>query len=105
MKIKVTSEKYNPLLKRKEVQFQIHHEQTGGTPSRFEVRKALADLLKTELDLVYVKKFSTKTGTLTAVGTANVYDSVEQAKFVEPEHIILRNSPPEKPKEEEKEES
>jgi len=100
MEIKVISERYNPLLKRKEIIFQVHHEQTGGTPSRLEVRKALAEVLKTELDLVYVKKVSTRTGTLTAVGTANVYDSVEQAKFVEPEHVILRNSPPEKPKEE-----
>jgi len=100
MEIKVVSERYNPLLKRKEIKFQIDHKQTGGTPRRFEVRKALASLLNAQLDLVYVKKFSTKTGTLTAVGTANIYDSVEQAKLVEPEHIVLRNAPPEKPKEE-----
>jgi ribosomal protein S24E len=34
------------------------------------------------------------------VGSANVYEKAEQAKFVEPEHIIKRNNPPEKPKEE-----
>jgi ribosomal protein S24E len=45
----------------------------------------------------------TKTGTMLAVGEANLYDSPEQVKLVEPEHIITRNIPPEKPTEEEKE--
>lgn len=90
MEIKIVSEKENLLLKRKEICFQIEHVQTG-TPSRMEARKAVANTLKTNMDLVYVKKFETKTGTFTAVGTANVYDSVEQAKFVEPEYIIKRN--------------
>lgn len=104
MEIKVVSEKHNPLLKRREVLFEIDHKQTGGTPRRFEVRKALAKLLNVELDLVYVKKFSTKTGTMSAVGTANVYQSAEQAKLVEPKYIILRNAPPEKPEEKKAEE-
>lgn len=106
MKIKIISEKQNPLLKRKEICFQIEHAQTSGTPPRLEVRKAVANTLKTGIDMVYVKKFETKTGTFTTVGTANVYDSVEQAKFVEPEYVIKRNVLMEKPEEkaEEKEE-
>jgi len=40
------------------------------------------------------------TGTNTAVGVANAYETAEQAKLVEPGYIIKRNSPPEKPKEE-----
>lgn len=98
MGAKIVSEKENPLLKRKEICFQIEHAQTG-TPSRLEVRKAVAKILRTDIDLVYVKKFETKTGAFTAVGTANVYDSVEQAKLVEPEYIIKRNVLMEKPKE------
>lgn len=104
MKGKVVSEEYNPLLKRKEVMFEIEHEQTAGTPPRFEVRKALAKLLKTDLDVVYVKRVETKTGTMTAVGIANVYESVEQAKLVEPRYVLARNVPPEKPREEKTEE-
>jgi small subunit ribosomal protein S24e len=102
MEIKIISEKENPLLKRKEVNFQVEHSQTGNTPPRLEVRKAVATALKKNADLVFVKKMETKTGTRTAVGLANVYDSVEQAKLIEPEYIIKRNVPPEKPKEEEK---
>ncbi len=99
MDVKVISKKKNPLLKRKEVQFQVEHNQTGSTPTRLETRRAVAKALKTDADLVFVKKLETKTGTHTAVGLANVYDSVEQAKFVEPEYIIKRNVPPEKPEE------
>jgi small subunit ribosomal protein S24e len=98
MEIKIISKKENPLLKRKAISFQIEHVQTK-TPSRTEVRKAVAKILKTDMGLVYVKKFETKTGTSMAVGIANVYDSVEQAKFVEPEYIIKRNVSVEKPEE------
>ncbi len=103
MDIKILTEKQNPLLKRKEVNFQVKHEQTGSTPSRLEIKKAVATALKVDEKMVFVKKCSTKTGTQTAEGIANVYDTIEQAKFIEPEYIIKRNVPPEKPKEEEKE--
>jgi ribosomal protein S24E len=99
MKLNIISKEQNPLMKRKEVTFSIEHAQTGGTPTRIEVRKQLATLLKTDLDLVYVKQLETKTGTMVAIGEANAYDSVEQAKLVEPEHIIARNATPEKPEE------
>ena len=101
MEVKILSEKENPLLKRREVHFRVEHSQTGNTPPRLEVRKALATALKRDADLVFVKKIETKTGTRAAVGLANVYDSVEQAKLIEPKYIIKRNAPPEKPKEEE----
>ncbi|MGQ9529918.1 MAG: 30S ribosomal protein S24e [Candidatus Bathycorpusculaceae bacterium] len=103
MDIKIISEEKNPLLKRREVQFQVEHTQTGSTPPRLEIRKAVANALKTDVDLVIIKKFKTKTGTHIAVGTANVYDSIEEARLIEPEYIIKRNVPSEKPKEEEKE--
>ena len=99
MKLKIVSKEQNPLMKRKEVTFSVEHAQTGGTPTRVEVRKQLATLLKTDLNLVYVKQLETKTGTMVAIGEANAYNSVEQAKLVEPEHIIARNAIPEKPEE------
>jgi ribosomal protein S24E len=103
MKLKIDSKEQNPLMKRREVTFSVEHAQTGGTPTRVEVRKQLATLLKTDLDLVYIKQLETKTGTMVAVGEANAYDSVEQAKLMEPKHIIARNAiPEEKPEEPEK---
>jgi small subunit ribosomal protein S24e len=99
MKVNIISKEQNPLLKRKEVTFSVDHAQNGGTPSRVEVGKQLASLLKTNPELVYVKSMETKTGKMFAIGEANVYDSIKQAKFVEPEHIIARNTLPEKPEE------
>jgi small subunit ribosomal protein S24e len=99
MNLKIVSKEQNPLMKRREVTFSVEHAQTGGTPTRVEVRKQLATLLKTDLDLVYVKQLETKTGTMVAIGEANAYDSVEQAKLMEPKHIIARNATPEKPEE------
>jgi ribosomal protein S24E len=103
MDIKIISDEKNTLLKRREVYFQVEHTQTGSTPPRLEVRKAVANALKTDIDLVVIKKFETKTGTHIAIGLANVYDSIEQARLIEPEYIIKRNFPSEKPKEEETE--
>lgn len=100
MKVEIVSKEQNPLLKRKEVTFRIEHDKKGGTPTRGEVRKTLATMLKTDLELVYVKQIETKTGTTVAVGEANAYESIEQASLIEPKHIIVRNAPPEKPKEE-----
>lgn len=103
MQVEITSEKNNPLLKRKEIQFKVEHSETGSTPPRLEIRKAVANTLKISTDLVFVKRLKTKAGTHTASGEANVYDAVEQAKLIEPEYIIKRNIPPEKTKEEKKE--
>jgi small subunit ribosomal protein S24e len=102
MKLKIILDKKNPLLKRREIYFDVEHNQTGSTPPRLEVRKVVADALKVDANLVFVKRLETKTGTQIASGVANVYDSIEQAKLVEPEYIIKRNVPPVKPEEERK---
>jgi len=97
MKVNIISKKQNPLIKRKEITFNVDHAQNGGTPTRVEVSNQLASLLKTKSELVYVKNFKTKRGTMVAVGEANVYESIEYAKLNEPKHIIARNVFPEKP--------
>jgi small subunit ribosomal protein S24e len=100
MEVKIVSSKENPLLKRKEVQFRIEHGPQSKTPGRLEVKKAIAVELKLGEELVFVKDMRTLTGTGTAVGHANIYETAAQAKLVEPDYIVKRNSPPEKPKEE-----
>jgi small subunit ribosomal protein S24e len=102
MEVKIISEKSNPLLGRREIRFHVKHDQTGSTPPRLEIRNAVATALKADADLVFVKKVETKTGRHIAIGMANVYNSVKKAKLIEPEYVIKRNAPPEKPKEEEK---
>ncbi len=99
MQIKIESSKENPLLKRTEVGFTIVHGPKEKTPERLAVKKAVAIEMKTGDDVVFIKRMKTKTGTTITQGVANVYQSVAQAKLVEPEYIRKRNSP-EKPKEE-----
>ncbi len=100
METKILSETENKLLKRKEVVFQVEHSQTGSTPPRTEVKEALAKALKKDANLIFIKKMETKTGTRTAIGTANIYDSLEHAKLIEPEYIVKRNIPTEEQKKE-----
>ena len=102
MEVKVVSVKDNPLLKRREVQFRVEHGPAGKTPGRLEVKRVLANELKVGEELVFVEQMRTLTGTSVAVGAANVYASMEQARRVEPDYIVKRNLP-EKPKEEPKE--
>jgi small subunit ribosomal protein S24e len=99
MEVKIVSAKENPLLKRKEVNFRVEHGPQGKTPGRLEVKRALAAELKVGEELVFVEKMQTLTGTNTAVGVANAYETLKQAKLIEPEYIVKRNLP-EKPKEE-----
>lgn len=105
MKVTITQQQYNPLLKRKEIAFEVDHKQTRGTPTRLEVRNALAEMLKAKPEVVCVKRIETKTGTMIAVGEANAYDTVEQASLIEPKYIIERNTPKEKKETEEKAEA
>jgi len=100
MQVKIESSKDNPLLKRTEVCFTIVQGPKEKTPQRLEARKAVAIEMKVGDEVVFVKRMRTKTGTSITQGVANVYQSVAQAKLVEPEYIRKRNSPPEKPKEE-----
>ncbi|MBS7656706.1 MAG: 30S ribosomal protein S24e [Candidatus Bathyarchaeia archaeon] len=98
MKIEIVEKKRNELLKRDEVEFHVDHEKSG-TPKRLEVKQKLASVLGVDETRVFIKKLVTKTGSMTSIGQANVYDSADQAKLIEQKHIILRNSPKNEKKE------
>jgi ribosomal protein S24E len=74
--------------------------QEPSTPSRSEVRREIAVLLKADIDRVWVRYIETRSGTNTTVGLAHVYDDAAKAFEVEPEHIINRNQQPSKQEEE-----
>lgn len=92
MKIKILTQKHNPLLKRREISFEVEHSDEGCTPSRLELRNSLTNMLKTRSDLLFVEKLGTRTGTTISIGEAHVYESPNQAILVEPEHIVTRNT-------------
>lgn len=100
MEVRVESEKYNPLLKRREVYFKIRFSEK--TPTRKEVREKVAGLLNVELDRIVVDYIKTEFGKKEAKCYVKVYESPEDLKRIEEEHILFRNFPELKKKEEEK---
>jgi len=102
MKVELTSTKKNPLLVRREINFEVRQ---PSTPSRLDTRNQIADILKVEPERVYILKLETRTGTQITVGRAHVYDAVKRAQLVQESHIIARNNPSKKEgQKEEKEE-
>jgi small subunit ribosomal protein S24e len=95
--LKVKQDTYNPLLKRKEVSVEVDHERQG-TPSRLELRKAVASKYNTKPENVYIIDVETGTGTQNAVCLAEVYDDSKTAQQTVPKYIQTRNLPPEERK-------
>jgi small subunit ribosomal protein S24e len=88
VKLELTSTKINKVVGRKELAFKIEE---ASTPSRADVRRDIAVLMRTDLDNVYVCELKTKAGTRKITGVAHVYDDAETALKVEPKYIITRN--------------
>ena len=94
LKTELKAIKKNPLIGRREITFEIKE---PSTPSRAAVRRDIAVLTKTDLDQIWVRSISTKTGTQRTIGVAHVYDDPKKAIQVEPAYIIERNRIPEQP--------
>ena len=97
MDFKVKQDTYNPLLKRKEVSVEIDHDGQG-TPSRVDLRKAVASKYNTKQENVYVVDMETGTGTQSAICAVEVYDDAQTAQQTVPKYIQTRNLPPEERK-------
>lgn len=90
MEVKISSEKVNPLLDRREISFHIDHD-FEGTPRLFDVKKAIALICGVNEELVYVIKLKTLTGINRTIGKAEIYYDAEKARLLVPKHIQLRN--------------
>lgn len=97
MDLKVKDDTYNPLLKRKQLSVEVDHD-GGGTPSRVDLRKAIATKYNTKPDNVYILDIDTKTGTQSAVCVVEVYDDAQSVRRTVPKYIQIRNLPPEERK-------
>jgi small subunit ribosomal protein S24e len=90
MEIRISSEKENPILRRREMDFFVDHTSTG-TLRRYEVRKAIAEMYRVDINVVYVKKMQTLFGTNRTRGEVEIYESPEIAKALVTSHIQTRN--------------
>lgn len=97
MELKIKQEEYNALLKRKEIFAEVDHDEAG-TPSRVDLRKAIASKYGVKPDSVYVIDVRTKTGTQNAVCEVQVYDDQKSAQSTVPRYIQTRNLPPDERK-------
>ena len=91
MKVEIEGKKDNLLLERLEVNFRVDHE-GGATPTREEVRDQLAKALKVEKSTIIVDEIRTEFGKQISSGYAKVYRSVESAKKLERDHLLVRNA-------------
>lgn len=97
MEFKIREDTYNPLLKRKEVRVEVDHD-AAGTPTRTDLRKAIATKYNTKTENVYVLDIDTKTGTQVASCAVEVYDDPQTAQRTVPKYIQIRNLPPDERK-------
>ncbi len=99
MELKIIEKKENPLLHRVEVKFEVSHPKSK-TPSRDEVRNLLAANLNADKSRIILDRIETPFGATITRGFAKIYDSVEDAKKIEPEYMLIRNKIIEKKEEE-----
>jgi small subunit ribosomal protein S24e len=89
MDIDIVDETENPMLHRRDVRFELTHE--DATPERLSVRDSLAAKLNKDSKEVVVRELDTKFGMRTTLGTARVYESPDHAQEIEQEHMLERN--------------
>jgi small subunit ribosomal protein S24e len=82
MEIEVLDKKVNPLMNRTEVKFKIAHD-AGGTPTRKDVREAIAKKMGSSKDKVVVDHLRTLFGRAETLGYAKVYKTKKDAQTEE----------------------
>ncbi len=90
MDVEVSDKRFNPLLERDEVRFQVTHEGEP-TPTLADVRKLLRTKLNAKADLVVIDSIYSQFGTSVSRGEARVYKDANGLKRIEAKHIIKKN--------------
>ena len=86
MELNIKTEKYNPLIERKELEIEVESEIT---PKREEIWKKISSLYNT--DFVVIKKIKQLSGMKKAIIYAHIYNDEKRMKEIEPKYIIERN--------------
>ena len=94
LEIIVTEEKDNPLLRRREISAIIKHD-FGPTPDRLDIKAKIAAKYGVSADTVIIKQMKNHFGASQEFLTAYIYESLEVAKKIEHEYMIIRNMPKE----------
>ncbi|MEM3712148.1 MAG: hypothetical protein QXR97_01215 [Thermoproteota archaeon] len=96
VEVRIVKESDNPLLKRREILFEVPHPGKP-TPSIAEVRQMISAMKGASLDSIYIVTLESMAGKQFSRGEAHIYYSPEHAA-IEPMHIKVANLPPEEKK-------
>lgn len=97
MKLEILKERTTPLLSRRRVTALVSFE--GATPSRNDLKKAVAKKVDSTENLVIIKHVYPRFGNPEAKIIAHVYGSEEEKRNVEKEYILKKHVAKEAPKE------
>lgn len=89
MKLEIQEKKENPLIGRQEISFSVTD--IKATPSRKEIREAIAAQTSSDEKNIIVDVLDTRFGTTDFKGEARVYENEEQLKKIELKPIVVRN--------------
>ncbi len=90
MEIKITEERANALLSRKEYRVEIAHARES-SPKRAEVRKEFAKAISVPADRIVIEHMEAQYGVPLSRGVIHAYDSDSGAKATVRHHILVRN--------------
>lgn len=91
MDVKITQQKDNALMARKDIRFQVAHAGET-TPSRTQVRQLVAAQVGTKTENVVIEAMETEYGIGRTSGIARAYKSPEEARKTERVHLLKRNA-------------
>jgi small subunit ribosomal protein S24e len=91
MDVKITQQKDNALMARKDIAFQVAHPGET-TPSRTQVRQLVAAQVGTKTENVVIDSMETEYGIGRTHGKARAYKSADEARKTERVHMLKRNA-------------
>ncbi|HUR25409.1 MAG TPA: hypothetical protein VM327_05275 [Candidatus Thermoplasmatota archaeon] len=91
MDVKITQQKDNALMARKDIKFKVAHEGET-TPSRTQVRQLVAAQVGTKTENVVIESMETEYGIGRTAGIARAYKSSDEARKTERTHLLKRNA-------------
>ncbi len=103
MKIKITSERENPIMERKELQVEIEHDK-GPTPSKAQIQSLLAAELKKEIEHIDIRNIFSEYGKPFSSSKVFVWKEKKAPDFSKVKKVKKGEAPAEAEKKEEKKE-
>jgi small subunit ribosomal protein S24e len=91
MDMETVAKRDNPLMRRVELEFVIHHPGQE-TPERDSVRALAADQVGGEKASTVIDHLDSEFGRAATQGYAKIYESEDDALEAEPDHILERNN-------------